>query len=54
MDVLSLLAVAMLLVCPLAGGGRRRSADLPADPWEPAGGWIWLLPAVLAVLGRWG
>lgn len=47
---LALLAVVMLLTCPLPGGEPGREAPERAGFGE----WLWLLPALLALLARGG
>ncbi len=51
-ETLPLLAAAMLLTAPLAGGteGSRRGAEGDPPDWPGAWEWIWLLPAALALL----
>lgn len=52
-DLLPVLAAAMLCACPPPGGpdtGPRPEREPPEESVE----WRWLLPAVLAILSRWG
>ncbi len=48
----AMLAAAMLVACPLGCRARGRPVEWRVDPWGPAGEWIWVLPAALAVLDR--